>query len=164
MIRFKLSGPVPKTVYRDSVFGIMTRGTFYGVHRSVPRLDVDSECSKSTLLFFTDARQAQKFVKRLQRSPGLNSRIYRAGALESAAAAATAVAPANPRLSAADIQAIRFTDAEQMCLLRYMDMFLAFHTEENLEKECLTLECYTYHCPDWPNRPLMNKMMEDLLR
>jgi len=150
----------------DLVHGIVSRRTLYGVHRPVMRADMDLCCSKTALLFFTDRKAALQFG---------NCHLY------------TSQNPRAPRRPWR-LESMPFPDLEQICLLNYLDMYLCFHMMsdggggsggegsgsegssgegsggEGSGTASAVLNCYEYKTTEYPNRPILNKIMEDLWR
>ena len=63
------------------------------------------------------------------------------------------------------IEPLMFSDVEQICLLQYLDLYLSYGFRAgNPSTHEITLDCYEYRSMDPPSRPLINKLMEDLLR
>lgn len=154
MLQFSVQGVVPRTVKSDIVHGIISRNTLYGVHRPVMRPDMDLYCTKTTLLFFTTQTAASQFAKCYMYS--------------------------NPALRRPwHLQSLPFSDVEQLCLLNYLDMYLCFHMMSDGGGSSdggsgakrirpgpanVVLDCYEYKTVEYPNRPILNKIMEDLWR
>lgn len=173
MFRFSLHGAPPRSVREDLVHGIVSRRTLYGIHRPIFRKDMDLNCSKTTLLFFTDRGAANLFAGRfMQKEPALR-RPWR-------------------------LESMPFEDLEKICLLNYLDMYLCFHVSPVparplgpsgevaaggtdgpgdpgggggggaagglIPPMTALLDCYEYHSAEYPNRQILNMMMEDLWR
>ena len=169
MIRFRVHGNVPRTCYGEKVYGLISRNTFYGLHRQVPRKDFDRECSKSTLLFFTEVRDAQKFAQYLDTYYKTGRSINRISQENTVTLEMdTKLAKVSNQLVAkapVRIEPLMFSDVEQICLLQYLDLYLSYGFRAgNPSTHEITLDCYEYRSMDPPSRPLINKLMEDLLR
>lgn len=164
MIRFRLHGSVPRNYTTDMVYGIVSRKSYFGFHTAVLRKDLDIACSKSTLLFFTKREGAEQVANFLTSHPNRLSddgKVLRTGMRVSSGALRKPL----------KIEGLPLRDLEQLCLLRYIDAYIAFHTFEpesrqsdSKEDADLIVECYTFNSLELPNRTILVKMMEDMWR
>jgi len=149
------------------VHGIVSRSTLYGIHRPIMRPDLDVNCSKTTLLFFTNRDAANMFASRfLQKNPAMR-RPWR-------------------------LESMQFEELQKICLLNYLDTYLCFHASQaapaaweagregagsGAESGCddseaeacarsggVILDCYEYRSAEYPSRQILNMIMENMWR
>lgn len=164
MIRLRTSPLFPKQIFKDPVYGICSRNTMLGVHRRLPRTDVDHECSKTMLLLANN----RSIVEQLASS--LEQRQTSGIGMERNVQDQMVLMPCNlSTLAPFYIEQFYFSDLEKICHFHHFDMYIAFGMKE--EKSTfysspmpdIILDGYEHISHEWPQRSIVEKYMRDML-
>lgn len=163
MLRFKNAGRCPRSLERDPIFMITTRNSLYGFHKPMPKastlLDVDTHCTKTSLLGFTKKEQAARLIEVIeetQRQGWAVNRLMQDNEID-LRMPTTYIGS----LLTLDVTELYMPDVEKICLLHMFDLCIGFDLQEQLP-DIIDIRYYEYLTREWPNRSIVDQFMNDM--
>lgn len=145
--RFKLYGPVPRSLRESTTHIITCRGTILGIHtdehppqpkehkRTRKRALEVPPFPKTTLLAFNHLKHAS-YVKGELKASGFEHYPL-------------------------TIETIQLSDIEKLCMLQFFNLHLVYNVLK-APNNCLHADCYTFVTSEPPNRQFLNFYFENL--
>jgi len=157
MIRLRSSGTIPKSFRNTSLHTIVTRQTLLGFHRTRKDIQVDHECTKTTLLTSTDIRVAEQLLQQLDREHKFGytwNRDIVDDVISREKDTLTSLMPLS-------LISMKIDEFEQLCWLHNFDMFVA--TSIEMLPAHILVNGYDFRTWEFPNRGMVEKYMTDML-
>lgn len=160
MIRLRTSPLFPKHIYKDRLFGIISKNTILGVHRKNLRSDVDSECSKTMLILSNNRRIIEDLLGRFEERHTWGIGFERN--LENN----VIMLPSDRKTFAPlYIEQFDFPDLEKICCFHNFDMYIVFNIKDDNSNypPDIYLDGYEHTTNEWPQRSIVERYMRDML-
>lgn len=164
MIRFRVSSFFPKQqLYKDPVFGIVTKNTLFGVHRTIAQPGLDRDCSKTMMVLGGNRKVTEQLIAHIEdrRQGGLGvERVMMMGNNENVLESSIVT-----NLAPLKIEQFSFGDMEQMCCIHNFDMFIVFSIQEDKTNypSNIIIDGFEHVTQEWPQRSIVERYMRDML-
>lgn len=156
MIRFNVKGSVPRRIAQERAHIVTSRTTLFGIH--VPT--GGNHCSKTAIVSFLGIREANMFVERLKEHQD-NKGVVDRTLIDDAISCVTPETPGGS-LMPLKLDTLSVHELESLCVIHYFDMYVAHAAD--IQENVLELYCYKHITPDYPDREVLNRFMEEMLR
>jgi hypothetical protein len=161
MIRLRVAPFFPKQqLYKDPVFGIVSKNTLFGVHRTSLRSDLDNDCSKTMVVLSNNRKVVESMVQYLEQRQGWGigiDRVLHQG---------NCMLPnVTANLAPLRIEQFNFGDMEKMCCIHNFDMYIAYSIQEDKINfpPNVVVDGYEHITQEWPQRGIVERYMRDML-
>lgn len=169
MLRFHAQAQLPPRVMQDKAFLLVSRNTYFGLHRRAEDLDrtegLGPNTTKTTLVAFSNADHAthvSRAITDLQRDGGYYDRTLVGGARVHVAPRGK-MGEHGSSLAPILVKAMSVREAQMLCMLNYFDMFLVFVIVHGSYDD-FDLNCFEYKNKAYPSRPVLDRNLESMLR
>lgn len=153
MLQFNISGKLPKSFAKDKVHTIVSRDTYYGLHRSFS--------NKSTLVFFALQKDADRFSRWMNTQAARGLYLDRTIGMQQTVGIVDGTERIHSR-----IVSVPLMDVQKLCLIQFLDLWLVYNVPRHLSRDprdINELDCYEFATSEPPNRELTNLLLEELL-
>lgn len=160
MIRLRTSPLFPKHIYKDPLYGIISKNTIFGVHRTISKYDVDSECSKTMLVVSNNKRIIEDLLSRFEERHAWGMSYERT--LQDNAIMLPSTLKS---LAPLHIEQFTFPDLEKLCCFHNFDMYIVFNLkdDESNYPPDIYLDGFEHITTEWPQRSIIERYMRDML-
>lgn len=139
-------------LHYKKLYGLKCKNTYYGVHLNLSDENFDSECSKTSLLFFASKRDAEDFKDIILDKNKLNETPERVLIKEqfSLDTSLTTRAPLN-------IEELGINEARILCYMHYFNIFIIQNISRNNYE--IQLNGNNYETYDYPSKQIIEYLL-----
>lgn len=161
MIRFHVTGPIPRRISQDRAHVIVSRTTMFGIHRRSFIDGFDTDCTKSILMAFHREDDARKFMARIETVQSVGNDFDRQMVGYSMMSSLSeGYGGSKMPLKVADFP---IRDLQQLCLFHFMDMYVVYDLRHVVPSSMMDVHCYEHVTNTYPNREMIVRYMQDMM-
>ena len=160
MLQFNIHAPRRYIIDKKDVHVIMGKQqSYFGVHKTLIRPDIDRVCTKTCLLSFSTSNHANLFVTHMKNLQENRVSVTHRDIVDDSILLEVPLEKKVPL----SVTSCSKTYLEYLCILHHFDMYLVYNVRKLRSRSTLDLDCLEYNTANYPDTWIQKQMLEGIL-